>query len=344
MNKVLYVYQNYGNIYSSAALSILRALRKIEEIEVGDFEIKPVSYSTNISRVANRLPLFSAVHFKRQNNELERIVLKNNYDYVFVMKGTDLKSTTLKHIKQAKPSLKLMCFNPDDPFNKASSNDDIISSIPLYDYYCIWTKHLDAQLKAAGAQHIVYFPFGIDREIIYPVTSSYAYDISFIGNGDAERQKLILGLNQEIVKRDLDIKIHIFGSNWPISGKQMEVHGQRNDNELLETIGATRINLNLLRKQNKNSINMRTFEIPAAHGFMMHEKSDEAESFFLPNDEVVYFDSIEDLMDKCMYYLENEDKRLSVIQKCTDRIKKNDYSYYNFLKTQCHFLFNEKTE
>lgn len=338
MKCLLYVYQNYTNDYSSASLSILRALKKTEKISVDDLEIKPISCDNTINRVVNKLPFLQASNVRKQNNNLIKAVSKKHYDYLFVMKGTDISVETLKAIKNQNPEIELICFNPDDPFNKASSNADIVSSIPLYDYYCIWTKHLDEKLKNAGAKEIIYLPFGIDSEIIYPLEKPYEFDISFVGNGDAERHQIIKDLNDEVINRGLSIRIHIFGSNWPNLGNQVEIHGQRNGIELLKTISASKINLNLLRKQNKNSINMRTFEIPAAHGFMLHEESDEAKSFFKANEEVVYFSSISDLVNKCEFFLKNGDELKRVRENVEKKILKQDYSYTHFIKDRLPFL------
>ncbi len=340
MGKLLYVYQNYRKSYSSASLSILRGLKKISEITTDEFEVKPISNLKNVNRVLNRLTYIRSFHFRRQNRLLEKTIKNGNYEYLFVMKGTDLKFQTLNRIKRNYPSVKLICFNPDDPFNEASSNSDIISSIPLYDVYCIWTRHLNEKLKSAGAKRIGYFPFGIDEEIIFPVEASHKYDISFIGNGDEERHQLISDLAKELEERNLNIQLHVFGNNWPSFGENVVVHGQRNGQALLETIAATKINLNLLRKQNKNSINMRTFEIPAAKGFMIHEESQEAKSFFSPEDEVIYFESIKDLVDKCEHYLSNENDRKRKIQNCSQKIEDGSFSYQKILESNLSLINN----
>jgi spore maturation protein CgeB len=341
MKKLLYVYQNYTNDYSSASLSILRSFKKSNVIHVEEFEFKPLSFNKKINRLLNRLPILKAFHFKKQNKTLETFIAKDDYDFLFVMKGTDLKVSMLRTIKDKNKDLKLICFNPDDPFNKASSNLDIVSSIPLYDYYCIWTKLLNDRLRKEGAKEILYLPFGIDSTIIYPIETLYQYDISFIGNGDSERHRLIKELNDEITKRGLIFKVHVFGNNWPFMGKNIFVHGQINGIDFLKTISASRINLNLLRRQNKNSINMRTFEIPGANGFMIHEESEEAKTFFTEDNEVIYFSSIKDLVDKCEFYLKNEVELVQIRKNCMEKISKLDYSYEKFIKNELFFLWEE---
>lgn len=327
MRKILYVYQNYRSVYSSASLSILRGFEGQKNVRLEVFEFKPVSYNHFLNRVFNRIPWISKLHFKNENQRLKKIIGRGEFDAIFIMKGTDLKYLTLQEIKRQNSNLKLICFNPDDPFNQASSNPDIVNSIKVYDIYCIWTKHLNNQLLKAGAKQIYYFPFGVDEEIIYPVDSEYLYDVSFIGNGDTERHLLISSLADELTKRGLNLKIHVFGNNWPSFGNKVIIHGQRNGKELLKTIAASRINLNLLRKQNKNSINMRTFEIPAARGFMLHESSEEARSFFESDTEMIYFDSTKDLVDKCEHFLTNSDIRESIKSNSFDVVNTGNYSY-----------------
>lgn len=327
MKKLLYIYQNYWKTYSSATLSILRGFNEIEKLNVDSFEVKPLSYKYQFNRILNNIPLVSESYFKWQNNLLEKKALHNNYDYLFVMKGTDIKAQTLINIKTKNPRIKLICFNPDDPFNLASSNEEIIKAIPLYDHYCMWTRHLNEKLLMMGAKDVIYFPFGVDREVIFPVKSDYKYDVSFVGNCDEERQSMMNSLMDELKRKKLKIKVHVFGNNWSSKSENLIVHGPKLGNELLETISASRINLNLLRKQNKNSINMKTFEIPAAGGFMFHENSIEAQDFFRPNKEAVYFKSIEELADLCEFYLKKTDKREMIVKNSEVRILQGTFSY-----------------
>jgi len=339
MAKLLYIYQNYWRTYSSATLSILRGFEAVEGLKVNAFEIKPLSYHYNLNRVLNNLPFLRAGHFERQNASIEKKALNGSYDFLFVMKGTDLKAKTLERIRKKNPDIRLICFNPDDPFNMSSSNQEILKSIPIYDHYCIWTRHLDQKLKQAGAKDIIYFPFGVDDTIIYPVATHYKYELSFVGNGDAERHKIIAEVLQEIKERNLNITVHVFGNNWPKLDQSLEVHGAQYGNDLLETIGATKINLNLLRKQNKAAINMRTFEIPAAGGFMLHEESEEARAFFT-KDEALYFSSTRELVDKIDYFLTNDTIREEMISKCLVKIKEGQFSYKKIIDIALGDLLN----
>ena len=333
MKKLLYVYQNYWKTYSSATLSILRGFEKIENLDVENFEVKPLSYKYNLNRILNNLPFVRATYFNRQNVFLEKLIKTSSFDYVFVMKGTDINSVTLQNIKRDNPGIQLICFNPDDPFNLASSSHEIIESIKHYDYYCIWTKQLEQKLKEAGAKKIVYFPFGVDEEIIFPVEAEYRYDISFSGNGDEERHRIIHNLVSELKSRELDINVHVFGNNWYSTDEKLIVHGPQYGKDLLEKIAATKINLNLLRKQNKNAINMRTFEIPAAGGFMFHEESSEAEQFFTPNKDVVYFSSIKELVDLSEKYLNDDDTRRKMVEASSKKISQGNYSYQKIIES-----------
>jgi spore maturation protein CgeB len=85
---------------------------------------------------------------------------------------------------------------------------------------------------------------------------------------------------------------------------------------------------------------MRTFEIPAANGFMLHEYSEEAEHFFKPDIEVVYFKSISDLVDKCILYLNSEEMMKEVRLNCQSRIDRENYTYSEVIKGRMFFLVN----
>jgi spore maturation protein CgeB len=88
-----------------------------------------------------------------------------------------------------------------------------------------------------------------------------------------------------------------------------------------------------LRKQNKDSINMRTFEIPAAGGFMFHEVSSEAKHFFTPNEEVVYFSNVQELVNLCQVYLNDEVSRKKLIANSTKKINQGIYSYQKIIES-----------
>lgn len=310
--RVLFVFQNYRNSYTGIAKSISTAFETVVD-DYKAFEIEPFSYDNRINRVINRLPFVPNAWFQSQNKKLVKQVKEWKPGLVFVLKGTDLYPGTLKQLKALPHQPLLACYNPDDPFNPAACKENVRQCIPYYDHYFIWTHQLMDKIRQQGAGKAHYLPFATDTSIIYPVLADYQYDISFVGNHDQEREYWIYGLVDELEKNSAAYKLRVFGTGWK-PYKLLEVSGQVNGQDYLKTIAATRINLNILRKQNKNATNMKTFEIPAARGFLLHENSTEARQIFTEDVAAAYFSDFNDLFGKIHHYLSNEEKRRSLVE------------------------------
>ncbi len=257
---------------------------------------------------------------KQYNKEIVRKVKDFVPDLIFVSKGTYLDPRTLREIKNSLKGVKIACYYPDDPFseNVYSANRYTKESIALYDYFFVWSRSLQQKLddKVAGKVH--YVPFGASPQTVNTQTGKlrYQYDLSFIGNGDNERMGWIRGL--QILSDGL--KVHIFGKNYDLELENIVLHDPIYSEGYFDVFRRSKINLNILRVQNKNAHNMRSFEIPSVGGFMMHEYTDELVEIFEPDIDVVYFSSIDELVDKCKYYLKNEDLRLQISNSAYEKV------------------------
>lgn len=258
--------------------------------------------------------LFSRIFVQDINKAILQSVVLHKPDIVFVIKGSIVFPDTLKKIKSLNKGL-LINFNPDNPFNpnKGASNDFIRKSIPLYDCYFIWGKFLMPLLKNAGAKHVEYLPFAYDPELHYPVKISdeekkiFGSDIAFIGSWDKEREYWL----SKITDYDLAIwgnaweKLSIFSplrKKW----KGRAVIGE----DFSKVCNASKIVLNLIRKQNENAHNMRTFEVPACKGFMLTTRTSEQSVFFEEGKDMVCFETPDELIKKINEYLfKNEDRK-----------------------------------
>ena len=84
---------------------------------------------------------------------------------------------------------------------------------------------------------------------------------------------------------------------------------------MLKCLTQSKININILRLQNKDSTNMRTFEIPAARSLMFHERSKEAQEIFKEDEEVIFFDNAKDLVEKANRIINNNSLRDDILNK-----------------------------
>lgn len=281
-----------------------------------------------LKRIIHRL-FWRTFALRTSNKFLEK--LKNQeYDLILILKGWFYHPKTIKKIKEIQPKAKLFCFNPDNPFNTwhhGVSNDWIRGSIPYYDVYFIWGKFLIEQLKKAGAKRVEYLSFFYDPEIYYPVEVKdekekeyYGSDVAFIGTYDEERE---WWLNQ--IK---DYNLKIWGNDWWKANKDLQKKWMKKPayhEEFRKICACSKIILNIIRKQNIPSHNMRTFEAPACKAFVLSTRTEELKDFFEEDKEIVCFSSPEELKEKIDFYLKNDNLRKQIAEAGYNKVKNHTY-------------------
>jgi len=314
--------------YTGLTYSFIRAFKKNGcECDLISFNI-----NRNIYKTLGLFPVIKTRYVAYHQGEILKAVRNTNSNIIFVIKGYFLLPETIDKIKGMHKII--VCFNPDDPFSSifGSSNLNIRSSIGYYDAYFIWHKQLIQKAKDAGCKQVFYLPFAADTEIITPSTNNIIdqpYAVSFVGNADKERKSFIKELSA--ILRGWNEPKALFGHDW----KEVEGFNSMGavlGSDYLNAMHNTKINLNILRKQNKNSHNMRTFEIPAAGGFMLHEYSDEAADFFNEGVEAEFFHDAEECADKIRYYFKNDDLRDKIAKAGYEKIFSAGYTYTNLVK------------
>lgn len=87
------------------------------------------------------------------------------------------------------------------------------------------------------------------------------------------------------------------------------------------------INLNIHSLQALTSLNQRDFNCPLVGGFLLTDWVENADQFFKPNIEMVFYNTIDELKQKIKYYLHHPDERSRLIEKGRDRVlKEHTYS------------------
>ena len=73
-----------------------------------------------------------------------------------------------------------------------------------------------------------------------------------------------------------------------------------------------RINLNITLRSIKSGIPLRAFDILGAGGFLLTNFQADFEDCYVPDEDFVFFESREDLLQKIEYYLTHEDERAAI--------------------------------
>lgn len=267
------------------------------------------------NRILDRI-LFHKVAKKINHNFLDT-VKKNQYDFVIIIQGRYLFSSTISVIKSY--TNLVVNWNPDDFFNPLNSSRYLLQSFDKYD--CIFTSrgHLIEEYYKKGAKQVetlnwYYLPrFLHPLEISSQEKKKYGSDLVFIGTWSKRRENILSSLG--------DFNLRIWGGQWHKARRKFHKKIEYNNpvyiDEMCKVISSSKININLLTKENRDTTNIRNFEIPACGGFQLSERANEILELFEEDKEIVCFETVDELISKCKYYLKHDSER--------ERIRLNGY-------------------
>ena len=96
--------------------------------------------------------------------------------------------------------------------------------------------------------------------------------------------------------------------------------------KLIDIIAKSFLSLNILRKQNDNSHNMKTFEIPAMGGLLVTTRTKEQNIFFPENKASIMFSSISELEKKIFFLRKNQRVAERIRQKGFELSRYHSYN------------------
>ena len=238
---------------------------------------------------------------------------KNYIDTVWIENGITIFPNTLKLIKQKYPFIKLISLSEDDMFQKHNQSLWYLKGLRYYDLVFTTKEYNLKELKSLGAKETHLFLDSYDERYHKPIRLNkndikiYSNDVSAIGAYEKERALTLLYLAKN------GIEISVWGNGWhqmKESHKLLKInHEFLYEKNYSKAIIASKINLNFLRKVNRDEITSRSIEIPACGGFMLSERTDRHKKVFKEGIEVDYFDNNKELFNKIKYYLNNDKER-----------------------------------
>lgn len=113
---------------------------------------------------------------------------------------------------------------------------------------------------------------------------------------------------------------------WTLSDTSMipKIHnrGGADSNTMMpQIIKCSKINLNMTNRPIRTGLPLRIFDLLGAGGFVISNYQAEIPEHFIPDEDIVLYDSIPDLLDKIGYYLEHDDERRQIAKNGHDKVK-----------------------
>jgi spore maturation protein CgeB len=302
---------NAGGLFKAIA----RAGVLIEVVD--EFYSIPLSPSTFLSKVVSKItrPIF----IKDYNKAILEAFQKSTPDFILVYKGAFIFPKTLNYFKTK--NIPLYNFYPDVSIHTHGSL--LKDSMKLYDKI-FTTKSFGKNdyIQQLGIDQVIFIPHGFDPEIHRPIPyrnipTSFFCDVSFIGTYSPKKEQILVN----IVQRLPSINLKIWGTQWEKS-KNLILKSKIQDQGIFgdlyaAAINASKINLGILSERvggasSGDLITSRTFHIPGAGGFLLHEKNEESTRYFQEGIEADFFETVDDLVEKITFYLNDEPKRQQV--------------------------------
>jgi len=259
-----------------------------------------------------------------------KIVLVDNKPY--------LSALTFRHIKRYRPSAIIANLLTDDPFGLYGKSWSLLkNTASLYDIIFVQRKVNLEEFKLIGAKRIEICCRSFDPTFNRPLKLSaadvqkYAADVGFVGTYESNRASFIAYLIQN------NVAVAVTGDGWPEKDywdvikpyyRGPSVYGE----EYIKTLNGMGVALHFLRHANRDEQDSRTFEIPACKVFMLAEHSDLQEQLFKANDQVVFFKTKEELLEKVIYYKLNEAERKRIALNGYNRCFMSGYDHQSRMK------------
>ena len=265
--------------------------------------------------------------FSKSNATIVNTVKANKPDILWIDKGLIVNPKTLIKARQYHPKIVIVSYSPDDMLNPDNQTSQYLKSIPLYDLHVTTKSYNVPELTDLGAKDVLFVGNAFctqmhQNQLLSSTEKQYwGGEVGFVGSYEKERAESILFLAKN------KIQVKVWGL-WPASWvSRLSRHGVITSGTNLvgtdysKAISAFDINLNFLRKVNRDLQTTRSIEIPACGGFMLAERTAEHQSLFKEGEEAAYFDSNEELLQKIRYYqthpIERDKIQEAGFRRCT---------------------------
>jgi hypothetical protein len=294
-----------------------------------------IGWPALVRRVSFRLMGGWRLGYWRFNRDILAAARDLGPEMVLVSGSSAVAGSTLRELKEQTGAV-LVNYATDDPFKKVGSGRCVAANIPIYDLYACTKRAIMGDVRAAGCRHVAFVPFGYEPSLHFPDTfgspeelQKFSCDVAFVGSGDSDRYPYFRALVHAIP----DLRLHLYAGYWdrdPALAPYARGFALGRDYRL--AMRGAKIAPCLVRRANRDGHVMRSFEVPACGAFMLAERTAEHEEFFREGEEVGFFSSPTELVDKVRYYLKRDDERQRMAEAAYRKVTSANHTYADRLQ------------
>lgn len=188
---------------------------------------------------------------------------------------------------------------------------------PQFDWVSTTVSSALGEYRRAGIQNVLKTQWGFNPFTYSPSEGPATHDITFVGQPHGNRREKIDALVEA------GLPVEAWGQGWE--------RGRLSQDEMVDVFRSSRVNLNLSNSSQVRTkprwrravdrlrgrdpwavpqqIKGRTFEIPGCGGFQLSSMVEEIEQYFVPDREIVLFESEPEMIERSRFYLDHETDR-----------------------------------
>jgi len=315
------------------------------------FEVKDNFLLSLYYRIQNKFTF--GPELLRINHDLLRNAKDNEYDLIFIYRGTHIYPSTIKKLKVT--GAMVFGYNNDDPFSTHYPSyfwRHFIKGIKKYDHIFSYRKKNIEDYNKLGYQKtsVLRSYFLRNKNFVMDnseVRETYKSDVVFIGHYENDgRDEIILHLLQS------GINLKLYGTSWnksPLNQKIQSFIGEIKPIylEYNEVLNGAKIALVFLSKLNNDTYTRRVFEIPTTKTVMLSEYTDDIASLFKEEKEMFFFNNKDECLSTVTQLLEDIHLVNKVANAAYERLMNDGHEVYDrvtFILDEYNNKKNEKNE
>ncbi|PXX58363.1 spore maturation protein CgeB [Nocardia tenerifensis] len=267
--------------------------------------------------------------------EIGRAAAEFRPDMVFAFKGVHLDQRRLLDL----PARLHVHYSPDDVANPANTSPEYLAHEAEWDHIVTTKRHNVAELRARGARAVTFVRSAYDPAWHHPAArrGTRQFLVGFIGVCRPDRRADLIGLARTHGSRML-----IRGPGWrrvpELRATGAEVGGAVYGERYSETVASVTANLVLLNSDNRDTHTCRTFEVPAAGGLFVGERTDEHAELLQDTAECFLFSDAAELFAVLDWCAAHPDKAAAVAEAGYQRILAGNHRYVDRAREIIHAI------
>jgi len=284
------------------------------------------SYSDRVLRKINAIRRYPKKKYRNCKGLIEDI--RNYKPNLVIFSRGDYISADDLYLLKSMLKCPIVSIYTDNPFIMPGREVvDARQTLILFDHIFSFSQTLIPVFYQLGARSVSWLPFACDSshfiDSAEPIPNDYLCDVAYLG---------AWGVLQEQWLDELNVKsLQIYGPGWEKCRSKRIARcvkiGMGMGKSMKYAVRGAKVVFNSVRPEHGCLHSMKTFELLAAGGVVLTNRSAEQELFLKNNFHAIFYDTILDANDSVSVLLKDDDLRKSISKNAISLAKMNLYNH-----------------